>query len=267
MTMTNIIEKFDGFIDKGQEITKSKPSKLALELKQVVADETQRIKMDKTIQNKFEEEKKMRRDFAKQVLKFSQEMKDEYVKLGKEAATTARQELLKKPEPPMDELLAAEFAQELKKLKTKASIKMNGDELSQQLDALLTKYSDKYFANELYDAYDALSASILAANGDVETRQKLARTFEQLESAALTEEQLKAKGVIEYFGDYENTALFKDFLPAYQGIARSVGEQYAKYMNDGTSGIEAIEKEEQEEFDKAQAELLARSSRVNSFTF
>ncbi|MBO2535995.1 hypothetical protein [Rummeliibacillus suwonensis] len=265
--MTNIIEKFDGFIDKGQEITKSKPSKLALELKQVVADETQRIKMDKTIQNKFEEEKKMRRDFAKQVLKFSQDMKDEYVKLGKEATTTARRELLKKPEIPVDDLQTAEFAQELKKLKTKASIKMTGDELSQQLDALLAKYNDKYFANELYDAYDELSASILAANGDVETRKKLARTFEQLESAALTEEQLKAKDVIGYFGDFENTALFKDFLPAYQGIARTVGGQYAKYINDGNSGIEAIENEEKAEFEKEQAELLARSSRVSRFTF
>lgn len=101
----------------------------------------------------------------------------------------------------------------------------------------------------------------------METRKKLARTFEQLESAALTEEQLKAKGVLEYFGDYENTALFKDFLPAYQGIARSVGEQYAKYINDGNSGIEAIENEEKAEFEKEQAELLARSSRVSRFTF
>lgn len=265
--MTNTIEKFDGYIDKGQEITKSKPTKLALELKQVVLDEVQRIKSDSTIRDKFEEEKKMKRDFAKQALKFSQDMKDEYIKLGKEATTAARQELLKKPEPPTDELLVAEFDQELKKLKTKASINMNGDELSQQLGALLAKYNDKYFANELYDAYDELSASILAANGDVETRKKLARTFEQLESAALTEEQLKAKGVLEYFGDYENKALFKEFLPAYQGVARTVGEQYAKYMNDGTNGIQEIEKEEQAEFEKAQAELQARTSRVNGFTF
>ncbi|WP_146547448.1 hypothetical protein [Rummeliibacillus suwonensis] len=265
--MPNVIEELDGYINKGQELTKAKPSKLALELKQVVAEEKQRIKMDKTIQNKFEEEKKMRRDFAKQALKFAQEMKDEYVKIGTIATTVARKELLKKPEQPKDDLLVAEFNQELKKLKTKAAINMNGDELSQQISALLGKYSDKYFANELYDAYDALSASVLSSNGDVETRKKLARTFEQLESSALTEEQHKAKGVLEYFGDYENTALFKDFLPAYQGISRTVGEQYAKYLNDGNSGIEAIENEEKAEFEKAQAELLARSSRVSRFTF
>ncbi|WP_150285119.1 hypothetical protein [Rummeliibacillus sp. TYF-LIM-RU47] len=261
--MTNTIEKLNGFIDKGNDLLKSKPSSLALELKRVVDAESHRIKFDNTIEDKFTEDKKMRRDFAKQALKIAAELKDEYASVGKEATTLARKELLNKPAVPTDDLLTAEFALDLKKLKTKASIKMTGDELEQQLEGLLAKYPDKYFANELYEAYDTLSASVLAANGDTQTRKKLASTFEQLENAALTEEQQAAKGAITYFGDYENTQLFKDFLQPYDGLTRAIGGQYAKYFNDGRAGIEAIETEEREEFERENAALIARGERAS----
>ncbi|MEG0471093.1 MAG: hypothetical protein RR588_02050 [Solibacillus sp.] len=244
MTKTNI-EKLMGLREKAFELSKTNPTKIALEFKTEYLEDLRRLKAsedyrDSMTQGRVKREDKLRDRYRKQLFELVAEQKAEYAKVYREASTLAKTLQTTAHAKPSDDLAVKLFEQELQSLKTTTMLGLNAGRSIEAIDAFIGKYDDPYFAAIIKENFAQLSQNVLSIESTMQNRGALSKALERVEMKATSEEQAYAAETLTVFGDGNRT-----FYPpmtgmgAYSAIATIIGGNHAEFLDKPAEWLEA----------------------------
>ena len=251
-------------MEKASDITSEVP-RTVLKLKTAYLEEQRRINAPDFIGNRYMTSRKLERAAAEQFFQYLDESKSDYVSIANDAQMLARTVLVAKPKAP-DALVLAEYRKALATLKTKAALKLDANALERELNSIVERFDNEYVTNDLYEQFHELSASVLSNHSDTATRLKLSNVYDQLEQAALNEDQRAANETIDFFEGAENRAMLSQYGPARDALKPILGDFY-KYVDDTESGREHIARVAQEDTAKLEAvTMISNNTQSNLIT-
>jgi len=245
--MTKNIEKLNELMEKGYEIARRNPTKLALEFKQEYYAEVERIKRDPdhSPTKKAYLVEELQGKFGKQLFQVLADMKAEYKKTVEEAqklAQTIQAADLEKPKDPAELKL---FEQALTDLKTATMLGMNAKRSIEAVDAFIGKYGDNpYYAQQLKVQFPTIAGNVLGIEGTPQNRHALAKVLERVEAKATTPEREKAAEALGFFGDGEVKFYLEGTAP-YNSYASIIGPKAVTYLNKPEEALTQIAAAEQ----------------------
>lgn len=242
--MTNI-KKLTELREKAYELSKTNPSKIAIEFKQAFYEDMRKLKASEEYQDlgvggRVKREDKLRADYNKQLFKLIAEQKAEYKKVFDEATKLSKTIQATDHAKP-DALSVKLFEQELDSLKTATMLGTNATRSMEAIDAFIGKYDDPYFASIIKQNFGQLSQNVLSIESSMQNRHALSKVLERVESKATSEEQAFAAETLYLFGDGEPT-FFLPGLAQHNAISGIIGSRNAEYLDKPT---EWLEKQEQ----------------------
>ncbi|UDK97468.1 hypothetical protein EYB33_14640 [Lysinibacillus sphaericus] len=248
MKKTNI-EKLTELREKAYELSKTYPTKIALEFKTLYHEDLQRLKAsedyrESMTQGRVRREDKLRDKYTKLLFESIAEQKAEYAEIYKEATKLAKTLQTTPHAKPSDDLTFKLFEQELQSLQTSTMLGANATRSIEAIDAFIGKYGDDpYFASIIKDNFVQLSQNVLSIEATMQNRQALSRVLERVEQKATSEEQAVAAETLAAFGD-GNPTFFIPGLAQHNAISTIIGKRHAEFLDKPTEWLESQEQAE-----------------------
>jgi len=251
MTKTNI-EKLMELREKAYELSKTNPTKIAIEFKTSYYEDLRRLKesedyRESMTQGRVRREDKLRDKYSKQLFDLLAEQKEDYAKVYKEATTLAKKLQTTPHAKPSDDLTVKLFEQELQSLQTSTMLGANASRSIEAIDAFIGKYGDDpYFASIIKDTFAQLSQNVLSIEATMQNRQALSKVLERVELKATSEEQAVAAETLTAFGD-GNPTFYLPGLAQHNAISTIIGKRHAEFLDKPAEWLEVQSATEQAE--------------------
>lgn len=239
----NNIEKLDALIEKGYEIARRNPTKLALEFKQSYYAEVDKIKHDRDNSDvkKAYLIEELQGKYGKELFKVLAEMKAEYKKTAAEAQKLAQSIHATDLEKPEDSVELKLFESALADLKAATMLGANAKRSIEAIDAFIGKYGDNpYYAQQVKEHFPTLAGNVLGIEGTLQNRHALSKVLERIEAKATTPEREKATETLQFFGDGDVKFYLEGTAP-YQSYSSIIGDKAAAYLNRPEEALAQIE--------------------------
>jgi len=245
MTKTNI-EKLEALIEKGYELARKNPTKLALEFKQDYYAQVDKIKRDPdhSPTKKAYLVEELQAKYGKQLFKVLAEMKAEYKKTAAEAQRLAQTIQTTEFEAPKDAVELKLFEQGLSDMKTATMLGRNAKSSIEAINAFIGKYGDNpYYAQQIKEHFPQLASNVLGIEGTPQNRQALSKVLERIEAKATTPDREKAAETLGFFGDGEVKFYLEGTAP-YNAFSSIIGSRAASYLNKPEEALAQMEAQE-----------------------
>lgn len=251
MTKTNV-EKMMELREKAYELSKTNPTKIAIEFKQAWYEDLRQLKaseayQDLSVGGRVKREEKLRDQFSKQLFELVAEQKAEYAKVYAEATTLAKTLQVASHAKPNDAIFVKLFEQEFQSLQTATMLGVNAGRSIEAVDAFLGKYGDDpYFASVIRDNFVQLSQNVLSIEASMQNRQALSKVLERVEMKATSEEQAVAAETLSAFGNGDSTFFYPGLAQA-NAIGAIIGKRNAEFLDTPAEWLAAQAVSEQAE--------------------
>lgn len=246
--MTNI-KKLEELMEKGYEIARKNPTKLAIEFKQGYYADMDKIKRDPdhSPAKKAYLVEELQAKYGKQLFKVLAEMKAEYNKTVTEAQKLAQTIQATEFEKPKDAVEVKLFEQALADMKTATMLGTNAKRSIEAIDAFIGKHGDNpYYAQQIKEHFSDLATNVLNIESSPQNRHALAKVLERVEAKATTPEREKAAETLQFFGDGDIKFYLEGTAP-YNAFSQIIGTKAAKYLNKPEEALAEIAATEQAE--------------------
>jgi len=246
MNMNNI-EKLNALMEKGYEVARQNPTKLALEFKQSYYEEVDKLKRNRDITDVkraylIEE---LQANYGKQLFKTLAEMKADYKKTFTEAQRLAQTIQTTEFEKPKDQVELKLFESALADLKTATMLGQNAKSSISAIDAFIGKHGDNpYYAQQIKEQFPSLAGNVLGIEASPQNRHALSKVLERIEAKATTPEREKATETLQFFGNGDVKFYLEGTAP-YQSYSSIIGAKAAAYLNRPEEALAQIEAAEQ----------------------
>ncbi|OMC80926.1 hypothetical protein [Viridibacillus sp. FSL H8-0123] len=242
-TNTNTNEKLTALIEESHSY-KSRVTQLALEVKEIMADETSKIRDNRDLSNggKIKKVEEVKAIYGKEVLKSAQRIRTEYLALAEKARADAKVILMEPITKPSDTFAVTQFEQGLERLKIDLVLGITTDKVISKLQQFTDEYShEPYFAEQLQAQFSQFMTPILEQGNTIQNRHTLQQIYDQVVEAVTTPEKQAANDVLGYFANAETKVFFPTYTGAYNTIQDAVGKEFAVHLETPGERLAVIE--------------------------
>ena len=242
MTKKSTIETLIELREKAYEISRTNPTKIAIEVKQEFNEDLRKLKATEDYKEagiswRIRHEEKLREKYRKELFEVLAEQKAEYEKIAKQAKELAQVAALKENDVPENSLEVKAFEKKLDQLVVATALAKDGTRSVQAIDSFLTQYDSPYYAEKLNEKFPSIMGNILAIDNTSGNRDSLSRLFDRITFKAKSEEHLVAEETLGVFGDGV-PKFYREGLPQERAISEIIGGQHARYLNEPEKWIE-----------------------------